>query len=361
VDVCSIRQVTFAGSHFERGLERGRRLRVTLRVPDLSTVPSTFVEACRAAAADVHPLAIEEFEGLVEGGGFDREALAAYYFARLESRLGGCTMFAVMPEGRDRGRGPLIGRNYDWAAADLRWCELQRYLPDRGLRRIGYTHHWAGCPDVLNEHGLYVAIASLPPESVVRPGVQWSILVEAVSEQCATVRDAVGLLSGVTHLRPMSYLLADASGDAAVVEATPRCVCLRQPEGGLVLAANAPLGGEPLPPPEPAGAALEQPLGPEPPSDAGRARARSERRVERARRMLLDAWPRVSEDTVRAVLRDHEAPICTGDHAREDGAPWATIWSGICEPAAGRFLIAPGLPCRQEYQEFSMAVGPGPS
>ncbi len=345
-------EVTFSGDHYARGLERGRMLRETLHVPDLPGLPPEFVAGCRAAALELHPAAEAEFEGMVRGGGFDRARMEAYYFARLESRLGGCTMFGVEPARRGDGRGPLAARNYDWAVSDLRWCRLERYEPPRGPRRIGYTHHWAGCPDVLCERGLYVAIASLPAEPVRAAGVQWSILVDAMSEGCATVPEAVEVCAWVRHLRPMSYLLADAAGAVAVVEATPGAVRVRRPEGGLVLAANAPLGGELLA--EHRTADHDPPLGP--PQDEGirrRVAERSERRIARALELL--GVGAVTEEAARRVLSDHQAPICTGDHAAPDGGRWGTIWSGLCNPAEGEFAIAPGRPCSKAHQSFWLA------
>jgi hypothetical protein len=350
-----VREVTFEGSHFERGLQRGRRLKETLVVPEASGLPEAFVAACRAEAEALHPPAAEEFEGLLQGGGFDRRAMAAYYFARLESRLGGCTMFAVQPAFRDGGRGPVVGRNYDWATEDLRWCELQRYRPSDGLRRVGYTHHWAGCADVLNERGLYLAIASLPPEPVLAPGVQWSILVDMITERCATVAEAVAVCARVSHLRPMSYLLADASGDVAVVEATPRRVSVRRARSGFVAATNVLQGGEELAGRRrPLSVVLPEPGGPRPNERSEDARARSERRLRRVEGLLSHAVAGLSEPSIRRILADHEGPICTGCHGDADGAPWATIWSGICTPAEGRFLVAPGLPCRHAYASFGL-------
>ena len=351
----AIREVRFEGTHFERGLQRGRRLKGTLRVPDMGSLPDEFVDGCRAAAQELYPPAAEEFEGLVEGGGFERKAMEAYYFARLESRLGGCTMFAILGACRSDGQGLLVGRNYDWAVEDLRWCELHRYLPVDGFRRIGYTHHWAGCPDVLNEKGLYLAIASLPAEAVRAPGVQWSILVEMISERCATVAEAVALCAKVRHLRPMSYLVSDASGAAAVVEATPAQVTVRWPQDGLVVAANVSQGGGLLAQPAPVAAGLlPEPVGPRPDERSAEAARKAERRVRRAEELLRREMPTVCEAAVRTVLSDHEAPICTGDHRRQDGGRWATIWSSICAPAEGRFCIAPGLPCRHAYKAFAL-------
>jgi hypothetical protein len=356
--VRKIRQVTFAGGHYDRGLARGRRLRGSLVVPPPRDVPARFIEECVRAAVRFHPPCAEEFEGLLRGGEFSRDEMTAHYFARLESRLGGCTMFAVQPECTRDGAGPIVGRNYDWAVEDLKWCELHRYLPERGARRIAYTHHWAGCPDVLNEHGLYVAIASLPAQPVRRPGVQWSILVEAVSETCARVDEAVRMCAGVRHLRSMSYLLADAAGNVVVVEATPDEVRLRSASEGYVVAANASLGGVRVGPPDagPSDYAMSEPVGAVQAGERAGGTGTSQEQGATVSAMLAASMPEVSEEVVRRILQEHTTPICRGDHRDPDGAPWATIWSATCRPAEGTFAVAPGLPCRHRYQSFRVCA-----
>ena len=335
-------------------------LRETLTVPAAKNVSADFARACMRAAAEFYPPVIEEFEGILEAGGFDREAMTAYYFARLESQVG-CTMLAVTPAAGARAEGPVVGRNYDWATGDLRWCRLERCAAGpRGRRRVGYSHHWAGCADLLNDAGLYVAIASLPPAQARAPGVQWNIVTEMISETCATVAEAAEACAGVRHLRSMSYLLADAAGAAGVVEATPDEVRLREAtaEGGcaFVVAANAPQGGRVLRNwnDEPKSA---EGLAEAPPHYRGGAVGRAERRIRQAQTLLKEllarnAGRRPSVEQIQRILSDHKAPICVGDHADADGAPWGTIWSGICEPARGELLIAPGLPCRHAYQTF---------
>jgi hypothetical protein len=62
----------------------------------------------------------------------------------------------------------------------------------------------------------------------------------------------------------------------------------------------------------------------------------------------------IGEQLVRKCLSDHRAPICTGDHDHPDGAPWGTIWSGVCKPGEGTFSVTPGLPCRHGYRQFEL-------
>ncbi len=347
----TISEVTFQGTHHDRGLQRGERLGATLTVPDMSALSRGFVAECRRQAEEVYPPCADEFDGLLREGGFDRGAMEAYYFARLAPREAGCTMFAVEPPGHSAGAGPMVGRNFDWTPTDLRWCELQRYDPADGLRRIAYTNHWAGCPDVLNERGLYLAIASLPDGARVTPvpGVQWSILVDAVTETCATVAEAVAVCRRVAHLRSIAYLLADASGAAAVVEGKPSGVHVRRAEDGVVTSANVALGTIPQADLGAEGEAVPSEL-----DRQGDAARRGVRRLRRTLAMLCDGSGAVTEGCARRVLSDHRAPICTGDHDEPDGGRWATIWSGICLPAQGAFRIAPGLPCRHAYQTFTL-------
>lgn len=339
-----IREIVFPGDHYQRGRRLGELLRETFVPPDVGDLSRGFVRACRRAAESFYPPVGDEFRGLVDGGDFDHDLMEAYFFARLESQVGGCTMFGVAPDRRTEGEGPIVGRNYDWAVADLRWCRLHRYRPRDGMHRVGYTHHWAGCPDVLNERGLYVALASLPIRPEMEPGVQWSILVDMVSETCVSVAEAVDACAAVRHLRPMSYLLADAEGELAVVEATSSGIEVREPEEGVLAAANVAQGGRRVVDHEKAREAVPTP-------NAAMAVREARRRVCRVRR-LLGNLNRVSPVDVQEILTDHEAPVCTGDHDRPDGGRWATIWSGISTPAAGEFRIAPGQPCRYGYRTF---------
>ena len=350
-----IREVSFEGTPYQRGLQRGKRLGETLRVPTLPEIPNDFVRACRNLVESHYPEALRECEGLIEGGGFNRQRMMAYYFARLESGVGGCTMLAA-DASRVAHNGSLVGRNYDWDVADLRWCELHRYDTPHGKRRIGYTHHWAGCADILNDAGLYAAIASLPPVPTQAPGMQWNIALDMVSEKCSTVDQAAERLSAVRHLRPMSYLLADASGRVAVAECTPQTTHVRVHEDGVVIAANTPQGGRRTADwrTEEPDVTLPEPTGQKPEDFGSGAEEKSRRRIERTRE-LLSGIDGVDVERVKRILRDHVAPICRGNHDSADGAPFGTIWSGICRPDAREFSIAPGLPCRTEYQQFRLA------
>ncbi|MFW5923225.1 MAG: C45 family autoproteolytic acyltransferase/hydrolase [Planctomycetota bacterium] len=341
------------GDPCERGRQHGRHLKDTLEIPDMNVDPD-FVRGCYRAAENAYPPIIPRFEGMAIAGGFERSwdhGFLPYYFARLESQLGGpggCTIFGVPPALRSRpGRGTLVGRNYDWAAVDRKWCRVRRVFPALEPDRIGYTHHWAGLADVLTEEGLYIAIASLPPEPVASPGVQWHVVVDMLAGSCSHVDDAIEKCAEVRHLRPMSYLLADED-TVAVVEATPSEIRVRRGSAGPVVVANVPLGGQLLNNWRESG---RQTYHPHPQNYSDGAIRRAKRRISYARSMLDRSTEHSPLDFMR-LLRDHTVPLCTGNHTRTDSESWSTIWSGLCEPSPRTFRIAPGPPCLYPYLDF---------
>ncbi len=343
-----IRDVRFDGPPRERGRQRGRRLRDTLSIPDIGPLDENFVDACVEHVREAYPAAIEEFEGMLETSGFDRRRFRRYHFARMKSRVG-CTMFGLSSELTPPGAGAIVGHNYDWATADLKWCELHRYRNPDARERLAYTHHWAGDADVLNDAGLFIAISSLPPAPVQCPGMQWNLAVDMVSELCTTLEEAAGKLASVRHLRPMSYLLADASGGAAVVEALPGEVRIRRAEDAPVAAANVRRSGQTLRDwtGQPPRGSLKHPINPGADSHDPDSERRSRRRVRRVLQML-DRDP-MDREAARLALTDHEAPVC-----RHRDPDWGTIWSAICQPARRRLRIAPGPPCRAEYRAWDL-------
>lgn len=327
-----IRLIRFAGSPREIGLERARRLD-RLPLPDVDDGDLRFAEACRDAACTLNPDLDELYQGFRDGGGWQERRFLFYFFARRQGLLRGCTNFAVCPASTADGE-TLVGRNYDWAYSDLPYCEARAVDTEGRLAFVSYTHHWVGHPDCLNEAGLFVAISSLPAEPPQGPGVQWNLLVDTVATRCATVEEAVSTLTGVTHLRSITYLLADPR-TAAAVEATPRGVTVRAQEKGIVIATNHALGHR----------------------DGTDRTRHSLARYGRAHDRLSEAAPNVTAEDAIGVLRD---PVCTIREGKRflhelDHVPlaaeenWGTIWSTVCRPASKDMRVAPGHPDDEPY------------
>jgi len=323
-----VRERTFQGTYYEIGQQRGTALH-DLPIPKADPEEVAFARRCRGTVEEIYPPVVEEFEGMLDAGGLDSDDFAAYFFAREKGVLRGCTMFAALPSITQDG-STMVGRNYDWICSDLKWCEVRRVRPEGAQPTLSYTHHWAGSPDVLNASGLCVTMASLPARKPVRPGLQWNLVIETVMDTCRNVQEAEALVEHVPHIRSMSYLFADASGDAAVVEAGPDYVRVRKPERGYIIATNHEVADR----------------------DRARASVRSLARYGCVERMLEGRIGRVDEDLVKDILRNHECHVCSGVHGDGSGdAEWGTIWSLICRPRTCDFWIAPGHPCRVPYEQ----------
>ncbi len=134
-----LRQKIFEGSYYDIGLQRAKDL-TTLPIPLPSRKDVNFANECRSIVQAIYPPMIDEFEGILEAGRFQSEAFTAYFFARTEGILRGCTSFAALPP-ITADKTVIVGRNYDWIYSDLKWCELRYIIPDGANRTLSYTHH----------------------------------------------------------------------------------------------------------------------------------------------------------------------------------------------------------------------------
>jgi hypothetical protein len=81
----------------------------------------------------------------------------------------------------------------------------------------------------MNEHGLCVGLHQVN-QAAWQPGLVCMLIVRMVLDQCATTRDAVKLLRSIPHGLGFNYSLTDASGAAAVVEASPAALAVHEGE-----------------------------------------------------------------------------------------------------------------------------------
>jgi len=172
----------------------------------------------RAALEIYAPNIWEELHGLADGLAIPLErAVAEYSNGRLRYPKRGCS--AVMT-------GGLYGRNYDY---DVRRYDriLVAVQPNGVNASIGFSDRFTGRVDGMNEHGLCVGL-HMVNEATWQPGLVCILIVRIVLDQCATTREAVELLRRLPHGLGFNYSLIDASGAAAVVEASPAAVAVRE-------------------------------------------------------------------------------------------------------------------------------------
>ena len=168
----------------------------------------------------------EELHGLADGLKIPLErAVAEYSNGRLRYPPRGCS--ALMSNG-------VYGRNYDYKARYY-GARIVLVQPEGSYASVGTSEMLTGRLDGMNEHGLCVGLHQVS-QRTWRPGLVCILIVRIVLDQCATMREAVALLRRIPHGLSFNYSLMDAGGSAAVVEASPAAVVVR--EGGQLACSN---------------------------------------------------------------------------------------------------------------------------
>ncbi|MGC9335104.1 MAG: C45 family autoproteolytic acyltransferase/hydrolase [Anaerolineae bacterium] len=288
-----------------------------------------FAKRCEESLAQHGPELLDEIRGMARASEIDYDTLLTFLvtipFNPEEVR--GCTVVAVLPE-RTASGSTLFGRNFDFFHdASEQGATTYRTYPQERYASVGNCDIWVGREDGLNAAGLFVGQSAcfLPG---LQPGLTFWFVGRLLLDRCATVNEGLEFLHRVPHAGSWTYLLADAGGNAAVVEPTVDGVEVRYADDGLLIMTNHALcprwaGRESFVPPD------------------------SRPRYERLRELLGGNEP-VTAEVVKRALRDHEGLICSHG-AHFPNRSFGTIWSVAGSPGDRYLEIASGYPCQSEY------------
>jgi isopenicillin-N N-acyltransferase-like protein len=348
--VRQLASISIQGDPFERGHQYGARaagsiaanVQAYLRLIEFHA--GLGAEAALAAAQGFAPLVeahtpelLEEMRGIAEGAGCSLDEILLIN-ARSELmgtvQSGECTALAAGPDFTAGGQ-VLLGQNWDWyTAIEVEPVLLQirqdgapdiLTLAEAGqVGKIGMNSAGLGlCLNFLQhaDQGL-----GLPIHVILRRMLSCAALGEAIHEAYRVPRGGSA-----------NILLAHAHGDLIDLELTPIDADFIYGDGGWLVHANH----------------FETPrlrAG-----DTGLATSMSTiARAARARRLLTRGAGRVSEDTFRAILRDHTYgayAICRHpDPSEPDLQQTATRASLIMDLAEGALHVTVGQPCQEEYR-----------
>ena len=327
--------IELSGDAAQMGTQHGTLLRKASRLPAPDPKMLRFAKECEKLMEQHAPHLLEELHALGKSAGWRFDALLTLSLtAPFDPRRvpeAACSVVAVLPERTADGR-MIVGRNYDYYHdISKEGAATYRTYPQEGYASLGCSDIWVGRADGLNDAGLFVGIAALFLPWL-QPGLAFWFIVRLALERCATVEEGVDLISSLPHAGSWTYLLADSSGRAAVLEPGPGGVSLRYPEDGLLVMTNH--------------AVCPQLVGQEayvPPD--------SRRRYRRLKE-LLGGEPNVDLEAVRTALRDHTGLVCAhGNPASE--RKFGTLWSLVGRPGDLQLEIAPGNPCLAGYKTIS--------
>lgn len=141
-----------------------------------------------------------------------------------------CTIFAIHENGKT-----FVGRNYDWDPSARDYFQVyqinligkNRYFAfsDEGTypRHHGRRTWKLYMEDAINEQGLYIGLtASKLRDKYWGYGFSSYHIIRYIAETCKTTKEALGVFRKIPVAVPKNFLIADRTGDIAVVEHAAR-------------------------------------------------------------------------------------------------------------------------------------------
>lgn len=326
-----------AGGYEEMGRGYGHRLDAAGRSledasPETLDPPEErrrLARNCKDHVADHAPFLLDELAGIAESTGIDPWRVETVPLA-LDARAG-CSLVALSGEYTADGT-PLFARNHDIRPSFREFATLYRTEPADGLASIGSSCVYVGRCDGVNEAGLAIGFAGVPPHEF-EPGVMWQLAIRAVLDTCRTVDDAVAFLESIPHATNVNFLVVDATGEIALVQASPAAVSTIYPDEGFVSVTNQ----------FETASMREHQSTDWTPSDCSRHQALGE---------WFDGQERaITAEALQTAMGDPAVGVCWPPQQDE---PRSTIWSWTIDPADRVGHLASDSPADTAYETVQM-------
>ncbi len=185
-----------------------------------------------------------ELDAMAQASGNKLEELIVINTIDNITRILGCSSLAVEAT-RSRTGGPLLGRNFDFPTLgylqDYTLVTVYRPEGKHAFASIGFPGLLAvlsGINDAglsLVTHAVFDSADGAPP--FTPQGTPVGLLLRRILEECETVEDAQKLLRRCRRTTYLSIVVCDKRR-AAAIEFTPKSVCLRASQRGMLFATN---------------------------------------------------------------------------------------------------------------------------
>jgi predicted choloylglycine hydrolase len=328
-----MQEVELTGGYYEMGQQYGRLLKQVGFSPEsVSSEKRQFVRECEPVVREHAPELLAELRGIADTGEWNADLIKAIPFA-----LGyeaGCSVVAVSGEHTADGK-PLFGRNYDFFRSFGDFSELYRTHPADRLTSIGCSDHWIGRHDGINQAGLAIGHTFVPNHGT-QPGIMFGLAARTVLDTCRTVADAVEFLERIPHARNTNFIVADADGNIAIVEASPEKVTTTRPTDGFGAVTNHFQSASML--------AYE---------DTDERTTNSETRLHNLNEWFETRSDQLNSDDIQHILTDPENGVCACADESESN-PIMTLWSWTASPGDSICHLAKGTPDETPYEPVAL-------
>lgn len=214
------------GDFYDMGFKYGNLLyeKAGFKIPKISIDKTRFGLESFEKLKRYYPEAVDEINGFAAGIKDKPEKLAAFLLSLgvLESS-GQCSVFAY----RD-SESVIVGRNYDMLFDFKKFTESSLVAPSGKYSYIAQSDVFIGRSDGINEKGVFVAM-SFVNGTKITPGISFHFIIKKVLENCKTTKEAIDCIRKTEVSSANNFIIADATGDIAVVESAPQGSSVRRP------------------------------------------------------------------------------------------------------------------------------------
>lgn len=315
----------YAAQLDERGLSLAEASPETLDPPEERR---ELARECARHLDEHAPHLLDELRGIAAETGVESERVEAVPLA-LDARAG-CSLVAVSGDHTESGNA-LFARNHDFYPSFRDFATRYRTDPADGLASVGCSCVYVGRCDGVNEAGLAIGFAEVPPHEF-EPGLTWQLAIRAVLDTCHSVDEAVSFLESIPHATNVNFLVVDAAGDVALVEASPERVTATRPGDALVSVTR-----------EFHTASMREAY-----QSTDRTPADCERR-RTVRAWFDERNGPITPADLQTAMGDPDAGMCWPLDERGND-PRSTIWSWVIDPADGAGYLAEDSPVEVSYE-----------
>lgn len=334
-----MRQIAIAGSYRQLGRAYGemiasQKLNWWWKTPGANKL--ALAKACEVEIAKHAPGFLEELREIAKACDAPYDTVLANMTVAYFVENPSCNVVAVSASQSANGR-TIMARNHDWLDADIDWITCFRTAPADSLKSLGFGFTDPGRYDGINAAGLAIGGSSIPfYQGKLQPGLRMNVVMRWVLDTCEDVPSAVAYMKSIPHQEGIAYLIADASGRIARVEAAPEGVDVQLTCDGMLATVN---------------------------TFQSEAMASHDRVPDgdtiHAYLSRIQAWYEanagsVSAKSVMEFCSDHESGIC--DHGGYVDEPCGTIYSWVAELGTDELQLAFGRPCESAYERYALDV-----
>ncbi len=210
----------FRGTHYEAGFRWGSQLLKRQNII-LKNIPfkitrerMAYAALCLPVYERYYPEITQEIRGIADGQKCDVSILEAVLFGMyVMPPVCNCSCFAL-----NTGREILLGRNSDFPP-ELEKLNLNVIydLTNGAYSFTGNTTAFVEIEDGVNEYGLAAGLTSVYPRQY-KIGFNAGMLLRYLLEKCKNVSEAISRLRMLPVASAQTLILADTSGEIALVE-----------------------------------------------------------------------------------------------------------------------------------------------